>query len=187
MSPIERGRFFEGEVLGWNQWLGEPFVSCRHLGFDEAVELVLSKQPDSWDPLNPTTFKGRYLLESIRKAIREETEGRYLPWVSSRLSSSTGLYVALHTAADYYHQTDAIVCCDVGEASPIVTVDLKLKDYGQELPRENHVIITPAHFNSRTLKGVLRLDIVAGVIADHLFEQLKDLGWLGSGRQSRAS
>jgi 5-hydroxyisourate hydrolase-like protein (transthyretin family) len=187
MSPIERGRFFEEEVLGWNKWLCEPFASCHPLGFDDAVELVLSKQPDSWDPLNPTTLKGKHLLESIRKVIKEETEGRYLPWVSSRLSSSTGLYVALHTAADYYHQTDAIVCCDLGEVAPIVTIDFKLHDKHKDFPRENHVVITEAHFSGITKGGKPRLEIIAGVIADHLLEQLKDLGWLSSGRQSRAS
>lgn len=186
MSPIERGRFFEREVLGCNPWLYESFASCHQIGFDDAVELVLSKQPNFWNPLHPPTEKGKALIESIGSNLRKELIG-YLPWVSERVVSSTGLYIALGTAADYFYQTDAIVCCDLGEVAPIVTIDFKLHDNHKDFPRENHVVITEAHFSGITKSGKPRLEIIAGVIADHIIEQLKGLGWLSSGRQSRAS
>ena len=165
------GRRFEFEVLGSDVvWNGEiPYVD-----FQEAIGFVLRKQPDSWHPLRPPTKLGSELLCAVKSALNQEIDSRCLEGVKEYLVENTGLYVALGTPADFLHQTDAVICCDLGFVCLIVTIDLKVEDCGEDdLPRDNHVIITRRDFTEIASNGVLRLNNIAGVIVEQLVLQLE--------------
>jgi len=170
------GRQFEVDVLGFSAvWSGKiPYTD-----FQEAIEFAIRKQPDDWHPLRPPTMLGAMLLGAVRVALRRELSTRCLRGVGEHFVENTGLYVALGTPADFLHHTDAIICCDLGFVCLVVTIDLKMEDDGKDdFSRDNHVIITRAHFTEVATKGKLRLYNIAEVIAEQLVLQLEQLGVL---------
>jgi hypothetical protein len=152
------------------------------MDFWEAIDQAMYKQPNHWDPLHPHTVMGADLLESVKAILKQDLTGYCSNWYQEFILSNTGLYVALGTSADIWHQTDAIICCDLGYTAPIVTIDLKVVDHGEGFLRENHVIITPDHFDEIDIRGRKRIHNVAGIIAESLIFQLQQLGAISAPR-----
>jgi hypothetical protein len=164
-----KGRAFEFDVMGVHVFWDE---NTPYLEFDDAIELAIFKQPIHWHPLYPTTALGRKLLNSVKTALYCDMAGQFPPWIVESVIRNTGLYVALGTPADFFHGIDAVICCDSESLKLIVTIDLKLKDNVEGDLRDNHVIVTKRHFSEIASNGKLRLDNIAGVIAEQLIRQL---------------
>lgn len=167
------GREFEKLVLGASADWSNGFPSF--MGFEEAIELALFKQPNGWNPLHPTTIMGAKLLEVVRFELQNLFPHDQM--FGQVVSSATGLYTSVGTAADYWHSTDAIICCDLGhDAAPFVTVDLKARPDDGDLIREDHVVITNRHFSEIASNKKFRLVNISGVVADIIFAKLVQMG-----------
>lgn len=165
-------RFFKNRA----RWKNGKFP--KFVQFDEAVEMAIFKQPMDWDPLHPSYCFGALMLREVRSALQKALEGRCGEYLKVQIIKNTGLYSAINTAADYWHATDAIICCDLGHVAPIVTIDLKARpDDGQDI-REDHIILTDRHFYQKASNHKLRFQNLAGVIADQLISKLEELGVL---------
>lgn len=176
------GRDFEFEVLGvYVAWEEIP----PYVDFFGAIDLAVYKQPNNWDPLHPHTTLGNELLLSVRKSLMKEITPYCSQEIAEIIIANTGLYVALGTPADFWHQADAIICCDLLCISPFVTIDLKAGDDNEDEDylRENHVVVTKAHFTELASNGERRLDNIAGVIAEQILVQLQRMAVLAETTQ----
>jgi hypothetical protein len=172
MTRSQLGRDFEEQVLGVR---GSSRINMNDkLPFWQAIELVQFKQPDDWSPLHPPTQMGAEFLNAIRDEMRAEINGSCPPELKEKIIKNTGLYRALGTPADFFYHTDCFILCDMGERKEaLVTVDLKMTDHGEELVRTNHFILPRDFFFKKDHRGRKRIQNLAGVISEHLVNQLK--------------
>jgi hypothetical protein len=139
----------------------------------EAIEQVIYKQPNDWNPINPHPASlSRDLLDSVKNALRFEAKGRFAEDRVNLIVENTGLYVAIETAADLFHNVDAVIYCDLGDPSPFVTLDYTTK---KDAPEEANggFVITEGHFSEIANNGMRRLDNTASAIAKRLLDQIE--------------
>lgn len=169
------GRELEFDVL-LGHVSNQSYRKSWFIDFEDAIEIVIYKQPNNWNPLSPPTVLGKKLLDSVRDSLETELTGRCSQAEARSIVRSTGLYVALGTAADFWHHTDAIIGCDLGHVLAIVTIDLKMSDEDPRDLRDNHVVLTRDHFYELAGNGKTRLENISGVIAEGIVEQLESRG-----------
>ncbi len=182
---IRKGRQFEWKVFGM---YNKGRAGLQYTNLPEAIELVIYKQPNHWHPLQPPTQLGKEILDAVRLALSQQLQGRCDQVTLESIVGRTGLYCALGTCADKWHQTDGLICCDLDSVTPVVTIDLTVDDDGsKEIMRYNHAIIAEDHFIKRTASGKRWVDLVAETIAETLIFQLEWAGVVEIEKEAAAS